>query len=179
MKKIKKLKIPGIGFIDAVSRYYPATPYSSNLIGFAAYDEDKQSIEGKLGLELSLNALLKGKNGKEQYQQTVDGSKLPGTTKVIEQAENGKDVVLTLDSELQSTVETQLRSTNNARSAWCIVMEVDTGKVLAWAILCLIKMNIRKFQAIKMRLVLVRMSLEFVNQLIYVCDSHRYQCVSI
>lgn len=61
MKEIKKLKIPGIGFIDAVSRYYPATPYSSNLIGFAAYDEDKQSIEGKLGLELSLNALLKGK----------------------------------------------------------------------------------------------------------------------
>ena len=136
MKEIKKLKIRGIGFIDAVSRYYPATPYSSNLIGFAAYDEDKQSIEGKLGLELSLNALLKGKNGKEQYQQTVDGSKLPGTTKVIEQAKNGKDVVLTLDSELQSTVETQLRSTmgnENAKSAWCIVMEVDTGKVLAWA----------------------------------------------
>ena len=66
----------------------------------------------------------------------MDGSKLPGTTKVIEQAKNGKDVVLTLDSELQSTVETQLRSTmenENAKSAWCIVMEVDTGKVLAWA----------------------------------------------
>ena len=55
---------------------------------------------------------------------------------MIEQAKNGKDVVLTLDSELQSTVETQLRSTmenENAKSAWCIVMEVDTGKVLAWA----------------------------------------------
>lgn len=136
MKKIKKLNIPGIGFIDAVSRYYPATPYSSNLIGFAAYDEDKQSIIGKLGLELSLNELLKGKDGKEQYQQTVDGSKLPGTTKVIEQAENGKDVVLTLDSSLQSTVETQLQKTmdnEKAKSAWCLVMEVETGKVLAWA----------------------------------------------
>lgn len=136
MQKIKKMKIPGIGFIDAVSRYYPTTPYSSNLIGFAAYDEDQQSIEGKLGLELSLNELLKGSDGQEQYQQTVDGSKLPGTTKVFKQAKNGKDVVLTLDSNLQSTVESQLQTTmknENAKSAWCLVMEVETGKVLAWA----------------------------------------------
>ena len=136
MKKIKKMNIPGIGFIDAISRYYPATPYSSNLIGFAAYDESNQDIEGKLGLELSLNELLKGKDGKEQYQQTVDGSKLPGTTNVIEQAKNGNDVVLTLDSGLQSTVETELQKTmdnENAKSAWCLVMEVETGKVLAWA----------------------------------------------
>lgn len=136
MKQIKKLNIPGIGFIDAVSRYYPTTPYSSNLVGFAAYDEDSQSIEGKLGLELSLNELLKGSDGLEQYQQTVDGSKLPGTTKVFKEAKNGKDVVLTLDSGLQSTVESQLKETmenENAKSAWCLVMEVETGKVLAWA----------------------------------------------
>ncbi len=136
MKEIKKLKLPGISFIDAVSRYYPTTPYSSNLVGFAAYDEDKQSIEGKMGLELSLNELLKGKNGSEQYQQTVDGSKLPGTTKVIEQAKNGNDIVLTLDSSLQETVESQLQSTmenEKAKSAWCLVMEIETGKVLAWA----------------------------------------------
>lgn len=136
MKEIKKLKLPGISFIDAVSRYYPTTPYSSNLVGFAAYDEDTQSIEGKMGLELSLNELLKGKNGSEQYQQTVDGSKLPGTTKVIEQAKNGNDIVLTLDSSLQETVESQLQSTmenEKAKSAWCLVMEIETGKILAWA----------------------------------------------
>ena len=136
MKEIKKLKLPGISFIDAVSRYYPTTPYSSNLVGFAAYDEEKQSIEGKMGLELSLNELLKGKNGSEQYQQTVDGSKLPGTTKVIEQAKNGNDIVLTLDSSLQETVESQLQSTmenEKAKSAWCLVMEIETGKILAWA----------------------------------------------
>lgn len=76
MKKIKKLKIPGIGFIDAVTRYYPTTPFSSNLLGFATYDEDTQTVEGKLGLELSMNELLKGTDGEMQYQQTVDGSKL-------------------------------------------------------------------------------------------------------
>ena len=55
---------------------------------------------------------------------------------MIEQAKNGNDVVLTLDSSLQSTVESQLQATmenENAKSAWCIVMEVETGKVLAWA----------------------------------------------
>ena len=53
----------------------------------------------------------------------MDGSKLPGTTKVIEQAKNGNDVVLTLDSSLQSTVESQLQATmenENAKSAWCM-----------------------------------------------------------
>ena len=136
MKKIKKLKIPGIGFIDAVSRYYPTTPFSSNLIGFATYDEDSQSVEGKLGLELSMNELLKGTDGKVQYQQTVDGSKLPGTTTVVQEAKDGNDVVLTIDSSLQETVEEQLQTTmnaNNAKSAWCVVMEVDTGKILAWS----------------------------------------------
>ena len=42
---------------------------------------------------------------------------------------------LTLDANLQKTVETQLKKTmkdNNAESAWCVVMEQSTGKVLAW-----------------------------------------------
>lgn len=136
MKAIKKLDIQGIGFIDAIDRYYPVTPYASNLIGFATYDEDEQQIEGKLGLELSLNEFLKGKDGRVVYQQTKNGSKLPGTTTVYEEAEDGDDVYLTIDSGLQATVEEQLAKTmedKNTKSAWCVVMEVETGKVLAWS----------------------------------------------
>ena len=136
MEKIKDLNLPGIDFIETTNRNYPTTPFSSNLIGFAAYDEEKEKISGVMGLEQTLDEYLSGKDGQVQYQQTVDGSILPGTTQVFEEAEDGKDVVLTLDASLQRTVEEQMQITmeqNNAEAAWCAVMEVETGKILAWA----------------------------------------------
>lgn len=138
MKKVKNLKLPGIHFIDDFSRSYPVSPYSSNLVGFAAFDEDadKQKILGKIGLENAMNDVLEGKDGSVRYQQAVDGSVLPGTTTVFQQATDGKNVVLTLDSNLQETVESVMKDTmedNAAKKAWCIVMEVETGNILAWA----------------------------------------------
>ena len=44
MEKIKDLNLPGIDFIETTNRNYPTTPFSSNLIGFAAYDEEKEKI---------------------------------------------------------------------------------------------------------------------------------------
>lgn len=136
MEKVKKLKLPGIGFVNAVNRSYPTTPFSSNLVGFATYNEDDQKIAGVMGLEQTLDKYLSGKDGQVQYQQAVDGSVLPGTTKVFKESEDGKDVTLTLDASLQVTVEQAMKQTmeeNAALNASCVVMEVETGKVLAWA----------------------------------------------
>ena len=83
MEKIKDLNLPGIDFIETTNRNYPTTPFSSNLIGFAAYDEEKEKISGVMGLEQTLDEYLSGKDGQVQYQQTVDGSILPGTTQVF------------------------------------------------------------------------------------------------
>ncbi|MEY8258143.1 penicillin-binding protein [Erysipelotrichaceae bacterium 66-17] len=135
MEEIRKANIPGIGFVEATKREYPSSPFASNLIGFAAYDEDEQKIAGKLGLEESLDDYLSGEDGRIQYQQMVDGSLLPGTLNVYKEAVDGDDVILTIDSNLQSIVETQLQATiaqNNAQSAWAIVVECETGKILAW-----------------------------------------------
>lgn len=136
MEKIKDLDLPGIDFIETTNRYYPTTPYSSTMVGFAAYDEDEQKIVGKMGLEQTMNDILAGEDGHVQYQQTVDGSILPGTTTVYKEAVDGDNVVLTLDSSLQSVVEKAMKETienNRATSAWAVVMEVETGKILAWA----------------------------------------------
>ncbi|MCF0106680.1 MAG: penicillin-binding protein [Holdemanella sp.] len=136
MEKVDALNLPGIHFIDAVNRSYPVTPYSSNLIGFASYDEDEQKIVGKMGLESTLNDVLSGKDGLKAYQRTIYGDILPGTEIIYEQAEDGNNVVLTLDSNLQTTVESAMKETmllNNAKRAWCIVMECETGNILAWA----------------------------------------------
>lgn len=119
--------------METSNRNYPTSPYSSNLVGFAAFDEDGQEIQGKLGLELTMNDYLSGTNGRVKYQQTVDGTVLPGTTQVYEEAVEGNNVYLTIDSNLQSIVETQLQRTmedNSAQSAWALVMEPETGKFL-------------------------------------------------
>ena len=135
-KKIEKLDLPGIHFVDTTNRDYPDTPFASSLVGFAAFDEDKQEIDGKMGLEQTLNKQLSGEDGMVQYQKTVTGDVLPGTTKILKQSTNGNDVVLTIDANLQMTVENAMKQTmeqNNAEKAWCIVMEPKTGKILAWA----------------------------------------------
>lgn len=135
MEEIRKANIPGIDFVEATKREYPSSPFASNLIGFAAYDEDEQRIAGKIGLEQTLDEYLSGQDGQVQYQQRVNGNLLPGTLNVYKEAVDGDDVILTIDSNLQSIVETQLQKTmadNNAIDAWAIVVEVETGKILAW-----------------------------------------------
>ncbi len=135
-EKLEKLDLQGIHFVETVDRNYPTTPYASNLVGYATYDEDSQSIKGILGLESTLNDELAGTDGLITYQQTVNGDVLSGTTQVIQEAVDGNDVVLTIDSAVQTSVEAALEETmedNDAESAWCIVMEVETGKILGYA----------------------------------------------
>ncbi|MDO4467995.1 MAG: penicillin-binding protein [Bacillota bacterium] len=136
MEEIKTMDIRGIDFIKDSSRYYTISPFASNLIGYASYDIESQTFEGKLGLEKQLDGKLSGENGELRYQQTRNGHLIPGTVKVKKQAVDGYNVNLTLDWNLQSVVENALQNTmeeNNAESAWCIVMECDTGKILAWS----------------------------------------------
>lgn len=133
--KIEELNIPGISFLETTNRYYPSTPFASNLIGFAAYDEEEGDITGKLGLEQTLNDYLTGTDGRIQYQRTLEGKVLPGTTRIYSEAVNGNDVILTIDSNLQKTVEEMMEYswvTNGAKVAWCLVMDPETGKILAW-----------------------------------------------
>ncbi|MEY8381314.1 penicillin-binding protein [Ileibacterium valens] len=136
MEALKEKKIPGLGFIETTKRSYPTSPFSSNLIGYATYSEDSGRISGINGLEKDMNSYLAGKDGQEQFQQSKRGEILPGTHRILSQAEDGSDLVLTLDSNLQRIVEEEMQitmDTNGAESAWCVVMEVETGKILAWA----------------------------------------------
>ena len=145
-KKLEKKKIKGIDFIKTSEREYPMSPFASSLVGYAAYDEGERKITGKKGLEYVLNRELSGVDGLETYQQTVLGLKLPGT-KNVERETDGYDVVLTLDMNLQRVVEKQLKRTmeeNNAKKAWALVMEPDTGRILAWGGYPTFNQNTRK-----------------------------------
>lgn len=136
-ESIEALKLPGIDFEETVKRNYPTGVFASHLIGFAQYDEKEGEITGRMGLEAALNDYLSGENGVEIYQKDVNGNVLPGTKYTKKYATDGNNVVLTLDHNVQQTLQNSLdksvKKTNGAVRGWGIVMEVETGKILGWA----------------------------------------------
>lgn len=113
-------------------RYYPLGTLAAHTLGFTGSDN-----QGLFGLEAYYNSLLSGTDGK--YLAAVDsqGVKLPnGYTDYIE-AEEGLTLVTTLDVYLQRELERQLEAALIAADAQNrvtgIVMQVDTGDILAMA----------------------------------------------
>ena len=131
---IESYKLPGIEFTDSIKRIYPNGQFASNLIGYAQQD-DQDITTGQMGLELYLNSYLSGTNGTRTYQTDKDGYRLPGMKDEVVSAVNGDDVYLTLDTSIQQTLEQSMSMTQSqfgADNVWGGVMEIKTGKVLAW-----------------------------------------------
>ena len=131
---IESYKLPGIEFTDSIKRIYPNGQFASNLIGYAQQD-DHDITTGQMGLELYLNSYLSGTNGTRTYQTDKDGYRLPGMKDEVVSAVNGHDVYLTLDTSIQQTLEQSMSMTQSqfgADNVWGGVMEIKTGKVLAW-----------------------------------------------
>lgn len=132
--EIEETDLTGIEFTDSIQRVYPNNTFASNLIGYAQSDESGTTV-GKMGLELYLDSYLKGTDGSRTYQVDKDGYVLPGMKEEVVSAINGDDVYLTLDEGIQNTLEQAFDITNeqfNMNRAWGGVMEVNTGKVVAW-----------------------------------------------
>lgn len=125
----------GIGFRISYERYYPyGIDGSPQLVGFAKSDEYGK-LEGKLGIESYLNEELSGQDGYHSYQQDKNGYVLPGMFEETKQAIQGYDVYLTIDMSIQEALNTALSETmlyKNASRAWGSVVEINTGKIVAW-----------------------------------------------
>ena len=127
--------LPGIEFERTISRVYTPGKFASNLLGFATYNEQAVKVVGQFGIESFLDHELSGQDGYVIYQKDARGMKLPNSVKMTENAVNGNDVYLTIDKDVQVALETTLQNTlanNGAERAWGMVMEVETGKILAW-----------------------------------------------
>ena len=126
----------GIGFRNSYKRYYPyGSQVSPQLIGFAKSDNTGKLI-GMLGIEESFNEELSGTDGYHSYQQDKNGYILPGMYDNTVEAVNGYDIYLTLDLSIQEALNNCLQTTieyKNASRAWGAVVEINTGKILAWA----------------------------------------------
>lgn len=147
-------KFAGINIVVEPVREYTSGTLASHILGYAGkisseeYEKRKNyyssnDIIGKTGIEYVFEEYLKGKNGTKQIDMDVDGT----TTAeyISEEAIAGSDVVLTIDANLQKVTESALASniqkistggfgqSYDANAGACVVMNVNTGEVLAMA----------------------------------------------
>jgi cell division protein FtsI (penicillin-binding protein 3) len=119
------------------SRQYPGGPLAANVIGAAAWDKDQHKLHGLLGLEASEDKLLSGTDG-FRVVDTAEGSNtvIPGSERAEKPAVPGSDLQLTLDSDLQYTVQRQLTAyvaAHGAKGGSAVVLDARTGQVRALA----------------------------------------------
>lgn len=130
--KIEALQLPGIDFIEGKQRNYKMSSFASYIVGYASNKDDQ--ITGELGIESYYNKELSGKDGKKTYQTDAYGYQLPNVDVLTEEAKDGSDVYLTLDSSIQLIAENLVTDlTKEYDMDWLVfsVMDAKTGAILA------------------------------------------------
>jgi cell division protein FtsI (penicillin-binding protein 3) len=90
----------------------------------------------KVGLEMTYDSILKGRNGKQFVRKIAGGVSVPVDDTYEIEPETGKDIVSTIDVFIQDITENALMKMmikNEAQNGCAIVMEVKTGKIKAIA----------------------------------------------
>lgn len=136
--KIEDLNLPGIDFIESYKRYYPKGQFLSYTLGYAksATDSEDETINGEMGIEKYYDKILKGKDGYITYQKDLQGYKIADSNEVREDAIEGKNIYLTIDSNVQFFIEQAMnQSLNEYGYDWftMIVADAKTGAILGMA----------------------------------------------
>jgi len=113
-------------------RYYPQGSLAAAVIGFTNFDGD-----GVYGVESYYNEYLKGVDGKIITATDANGNEMPYKNDKIYNAQDGNSIYLTIDTSLQHMVEKYLEQQVEAHDvdnrACAIMMNVNTGEILAMA----------------------------------------------
>ncbi|MGM3160763.1 peptidoglycan glycosyltransferase FtsI [Dickeya undicola] len=126
---IHKLKLPGINLRQESRRYYPSGQVTSHLIGFT--NIDGQGIEG---IEKSFDRWLTGRPGERTVRKDRFGRVIEDISSVDSQAAH--NLMLSIDERLQALVYRELNNAvafNKAESGTAVLVDVNTGEVLAMA----------------------------------------------
>ncbi len=134
-KEIEDLNLPGLDFIESYKRYYPKGQFASYVVGYAK-ESDDGSVTGEMGIEKQYDVVLRGEDGYITYQKDLKGYRIADTPFVREDAVQGKDIYLTIDSNIQFFVEQAIANSDKSYDwEWFTVtiMDAKTGAVLATA----------------------------------------------
>jgi len=122
----------GINIDETDERFYPYENLASNLIGFCGTDG-----YGLEGLEERLNSILTGVSGRKVSSGDSQQKEIPNSNELYIEAEDGSDVILSIDYNIQTIAEKYLKQAveeNDCQKGGnVIIMQPDTGDVLAMA----------------------------------------------
>ena len=153
----KNTDYPGITITTDSERTYGYGNLASHIVGYigsikqSEYEESKKTNNpydnddyvGRTGIEALFENYLRGKDGKEEIEMSVDGA-VTGSS-VTQDAIQGSSVVLTIDAKLQKVAEDALKNNINkirsggfgkrydAQGGSVVVLDVKTGQILAMA----------------------------------------------
>lgn len=132
-KWLKENKITvGINIDEDSKRYYPYGTLASQVVGVCGDDN-----QGLSGIEYSYDSILTGTSGQIVTSTDASQSEIPNSVESFVEAENGYDLTLTIDANIQKIVEKYLKKGVKkhkcSRGGNCIIMDPSTGNILAMA----------------------------------------------
>lgn len=128
--KIAKYNLKGVYLIKESKRYYPYDNLLSHVLGFTGSDNI-----GLSGVELLYDSYLAGEDGYIKYYSDAKGNRLE-MSEVYEESSKGMDITLTIDIDIQKSIERELSNINdmfNPDGAWALAMNPSTGEILGMA----------------------------------------------
>ena len=128
---ISREKLPGVGMQEQDRRVYPEGSLAAQVLGYVNNDG-----QGQYGIEQALNTDLSGKAGLLKAVTDVRGIPLSVGNNVQEPAKDGKNLVLTIDRNIQSYAEQALKEgleKVKAKHGSVVIMDPMSGAVMAMA----------------------------------------------
>lgn len=126
--QVANLKIPGVNLQREYRRFYPAAEVTGHVLGFTNIDD-----VGQEGLEYAYDRMLGGQEGRKRVIRDLRGNTVEDVES-IRQARPGGELVSSIDLRIQYVAYRELKAAvaaNRAQSGSMVVVDVDTGEVLA------------------------------------------------
>jgi len=129
-ERVMAQEFPGIGLRREYRRYYPAGEVVGHLLGFTNIDD-----QGQEGLEFAFDHRLAGSPGEKKVLMDRRG-RFVEDVESVSAPKNGQNIVTSIDLRIQYLAYRALKSAvqkNKAQSGSVVVVDVDSGEVLAMA----------------------------------------------
>lgn len=130
-RKVRALRLPGIGLVERPQRVYPNGSLAAQVLGITGIDN-----QGLEGIEFYYDAHLRGVPGRIEAERDAAGREIPGGVSRYVPAQDGHQLVLTIDQVIQYRAERELeRVVKETMAELGIFIAVDpqTGEILAMA----------------------------------------------
>ena len=127
-QRVAALNLPGIHQQREYRRYYPSGDVASHVLGFTGVED-----AGQEGVELAFESALAGKAGSRRVIKDRLG-RVVEDVESIKQPQDGRDVVVSLDSRVQFLAFAALKQAvadHRAKAGGIVVLDAKSGEILA------------------------------------------------